>query len=150
MVAQIHRADQHRREQRRVRLAGGARQHAHLPQARFPERVQLRQTALRALGAEPGLLLVVAAEHVHLGTEFGDLGVEEARRLGHHEPAKWPPGQRGERRFEQGRLGRLPGARPGRGTGQRRAWRPGQSTHTRLFQAASQPGPAGTPREPGG
>ena len=31
-----------------------------------------------------------------------------------------------------------------------RAWRPGQSTHTRLSQAANQPGPAGTPRAPGG
>jgi hypothetical protein len=132
MAAHIHRPDQHRRQQGRIRLGGGAREDPHAPQARLPERVQLRQAAPGALGVEPRPLLVVTAEHVHLGAQAGDLGVEEAGRFGHHEPAERPADERGERRLEQGRPGRPRRGLRRRRIGQRRglaagAEHPGQA-----------------------
>ena len=115
-------------------ICGGGRgtdNDPHLPQARLAESFQFGEPALCPLGAETGRFLIVPAEHVHLGAQFGDLGIEQVRRLCHHEPAERPAHQGGECVFELGRLVAAASGDGGVGAGQRgrlagRAERPHQ------------------------
>ena len=114
MGAQVGRADQHGRDHAKLGGVGRADQHPHVPQSGLAVCVQFGEPARRPVGVEPGAFLVVPAEHVQPGPQVGDLGIDEGRRLGHHEPAERPGHQRGQGGLEQRRGGEPgPGGQPG-------------------------------------
>ena len=126
--AQVHRPDQYRSDQPQFLRRGRAGQHAHAPQPGLAERVEFGHPALRALDVEPGMLLLVPAQHVELRAQFGDLGVDQPGGLGDDQPAEPPAHERHERRFEQGRPPVLVAAVRLAGFGQRRCLPAGAAT----------------------
>ncbi len=124
MMAQPRRAHQHRRQPGKLGTGGRTHHDPHLPQSRVPEGVEFGQPVGGTFGLEPGLFLVVAAQHIHLGAQSGDLRIERAGRFGGHQPAERPAQLREEGRLEQ-------------------PWRPGLRTGHARLTGHSGPGEGG-------